>query len=68
MTLRITSLHAEMLDMTSLDGEPRLVISRVLVVATDGHTRLQWFSPVEDAPKIGDVWIGGAPVYDRSVS
>ena len=61
MTLRVTSLLAETLDLTGFDGEPKMAIGRVLVVATDGRTRLQWWSSVEDAPRIGDVWIGGAP-------
>lgn len=61
MSLRVTSLQAEMIDMTSFDGEPNMAIGRVLVVATDGHTRLQWYSTVEDAPRIGEVWIGLPP-------
>ena len=61
MSVRVTSLQAETIDMTSFDGSPNLAIARVLVVATDGHTLLQWWSSVEDAPRIGDVWIGGPP-------
>ena len=61
MSVRVTSLEAETIDITSFDGRPNLAIGRVLVVATDGDIRLQWWSSVEDAPRIGDVWIGGPP-------
>lgn len=59
-SLRIVSVQAETFNMMSFDLEPNLALGRVLVIASDGQITTQWWTTVEDAPRVGEVWIGNA--------
>lgn len=54
VTVTVVSLVAEELDMTTFSGRSSVALGRVRVTATDGEVRVEWWTNVVDAPRIGD--------------